>query len=245
MLIFDIETGPLPDDQLKLVYEPPELPAAPGAFDESSVKLGNTKKEELVRAKIEDARQKHEKAAAEHDQKCRAISDEHWTKFKSGAALSALTGRVLSIGYYSPDKGKLKVDGDDEAQLLANFWGQFERMLSERRSMVGHNIARFDVPFICRRSWLTGIPVPSGVMNGRYLNNIFVDTYEIWSCGEYPKPKGSLDAIHRALGGQGKPDDVTGADFANLWFTDREKAIEYLANDLRISAEVALKLGVS
>jgi len=160
MLVFDIETGPLADEELRKVYTEPELPEHPGEFDESQVKLGNTKDQNKILLKIEEARNKHGRQLAEHDSKCQSILSKHWEDFKGKAALDALTGRILAIGYFNPDNDKHIVDSGEELQLLENFWRQYESKVSDRRSIVGHNILNFDLPFICRRSWLLGITIP-------------------------------------------------------------------------------------
>ena len=54
--------------------------------------------------------------------------------------------------------------------------------------------------------------------------------------------RGSLDAIAKHLGVGAK--NGNGADFAKLWQKDRAKAVEYLRNDVQLTAKVAEVLGV-
>ena len=58
-LVFDIETGPLPDDVLKERVPPFDEPPRPGKFDPVTVKLGNLKDEDKIKAKIEAAKKAH------------------------------------------------------------------------------------------------------------------------------------------------------------------------------------------
>jgi 3'-5' exonuclease len=228
VIIFDLESAPLPEDELRKQIPP---------FDESEVKVGNLKDPEKIAAKIADARESY-------------VAD-----FISRAALSPLTGRVVVIGYHSTDTGKTYLDsgeknGGGEAELLSNFWLRYQKCRQEKRQLVGHNITGFDVPFIVRRSWMLDIPVPATVFDrGKWLDgSVFVDTMQLWQCGTRDQWV-KLDVLSKAFGGGGKPVDedgqvVTGAQFAELWKTDRKRAEEYLVNDLRMTAEVASRMGL-
>jgi len=215
MILFDIETGPLPGEEIA------------GQFDPDSVKLGNLKDQEKIDAKIESARE----------------------AFIERAALSPLTGRVLAIGWMDDDGTTAIHDiGDDgpegaEAYLIAKFWST---VASRKSSIAGFNIFGFDLPFLARRAWLLGVDVPAAARNGRYWSNQFVDLLDIWQLGNRMDFVG-LDAIDRALGGSGKPEGTTGADFSRLFFgtkKERKKAIEYLKNDLEMTARVAEALQI-
>lgn len=246
MLIFDIETGPLPDDQLRSFHEPPELPPQPGEWDESSVKLGRLKDAEKIREKIEEARQKHLAAVAGHDEKCRQLTEQAWLDFKGRAALDATTGQVLVIGYYNPDADRFAIDHGDEAELIARFWAKAASCRAEHRSFVGLNIHEFDLPFLARRSWLLGVSVPDWLIRqDRYFDGVFIDLRKVWLCGQWTGSgvKSSFGHLAKAFGTDGKPDGIDGSMFADLWETDREKAIAYLESDLRQPAEWARRMG--
>jgi hypothetical protein len=123
IIVFDIETGPLPDDQL--------LPMIP-PFDAAEIKCGNLGPEKAAE-KVEAARA------------------EHLAKYVSRAALSALTGQVLAIGYKRDDSAA--IDGRTERQMLLRFWERCETELARDGKLVGHNILAFDLPFLAQRSW--------------------------------------------------------------------------------------------
>lgn len=230
MIVFDIETGSIDE---------PELSERLPKFDPASVKLGNLKDHEKIAAKIEEARQEHE------------------AETRGKAALSAITGRVLAIGYKS-ERGTVisHVNADvpeygtkvGEVGILAQFWGRYLKAKQERRPLVGHNVAGFDVPFLVRRSWLLGVDVPATVFDGRYLDRIFVDTMARWQCGNYRDQFVKLDALGKALGLGGKTEGVGGADFARLYFgtpEERAKALEYLTRDVELTWLVAQRLGIA
>lgn len=213
VLVFDIETGPLPAMELSRMR--PE-------FDPASVKVGNLKDEAKIAAKVETAREEHE------------------TKFFDKAALSALTGQVIVIGYKQAG-GQAVIEELDEPQVLGTFWNRYQWCIDNRVSLVGWNILQFDLPFIVRRSWFHGITVPESIQQkGRYWNSIFVDLMQRWSLGAY----GQYEKLHNAakyFGHDGKNGD--GAEFAKLWNDNRQQAIAYLENDLEMTELVASSMG--
>lgn len=250
MLIFDIETEPLPEDQLRQVADPfdPATFPHPGEFDPGGVRLGNIKDPAKRRAKIEKARAEHAKAVADYEQNLAQAEADHWTGIRDRAALCATTGRVCAIGYRNA-RGALHVDHAleiDEAEMLARFWAKFETCRTQGRSLVGFNSNRFDVPFIARRSWACGVSVPDALLTPTgWLNPSFVDLMTIWQCGDR-RASVSLGKACAALGIQHrKPTECTGADFHRmLRGSDEESAIalQYLVNDLEMTFALAEKL---
>lgn len=176
-LVFDIETGARPWDDIAQFYEPP---AKLGPFDPASVKLGNTKDPNKVAEKIEGARLAHAEAVASE------VADhvKHRQEWIGKAALSPITGRILAIGYRSGDK--VRIDGRPEGLVLRAFWDIFRKEVEAKGRLIGHNIFEFDLPFLVARSWATGIAVPEGLLDkGRYWHPVFVDTMQRWACGRF------------------------------------------------------------
>jgi hypothetical protein len=218
MLIFDCETGPLPREQLEAIC--PE-------FSPETVACGNLKDPDKIAAKCAEAKQ----------------------RWFDDAALSAATGRVLAIGYLSPEKDKLALDhGRDEADLLASFWKQFVKIRNEGRKLIGVNILSFDVPFLVRRSWILNVDIPSTVREGRYFDKSLVDLRDVWLCGQMQQScESSLNHMSLALGVGSKPAGINGGDFARLYFgseVEKQQALDYLTNDLQLTAKVARRIGV-
>lgn len=166
--------------------------------------------------------------------------EEQRQAWREKAALCATTGRVLAIGLADGNGTHILAYEDDEGELLRRFWaiacpdGQW-------RPLIGFNSNRFDIPFLVRRSYKLRVPVPLGVTNGRYLNNRFIDLMDHWKVGDY-QASISLDRLAKHLGCGSK--NGNGADFAQLLETDREAALEYLQNDIRMTRAVAERLGV-
>lgn len=158
----------------------------------------------------------------------------------SRAALSALTGRVLAIGYQAGDGFGCFATGD-EGEDIAGFWDLMTDNGAITNRIVGFNILGFDIPFLVRRSWKLGIPVPYSLFRGRWANEALIDLMDVWKCGCRDQSV-SLRALARFLGvgdktGQGK-------DFADLLERDREAALAYLENDVRLTARCAAALGI-
>lgn len=252
-LTFDIETGPLPTEQLEPLIPSFDPGDPPGEFDETAVKYGNTK-DTAKRAEIlKTARERHLKSVSEWDQTVAEKRQKHRDKFFADAALSAITGRVLAIGLSG--RGVNGVDASDaysmltaeneeqEAAILEDFWSTFKaaEVAGNGRLLVGFDIRRFDLPFMVQRSWILGVEVPRSVFDGRYWSTLFVDLVYLWGCGSNHTYI-SLNTFARAL----KIGEKTGKgeDFHRLFWTDRHSAIAYLRNDLDLTRRGAVRLGV-
>jgi len=224
-LIADIETGPLPESELVAALPP---------FDPAEVKTGHLKDPEKIRAKIAEAEAKHRR------------------DYFDQAALDPLTGRVLAIGVMVfPARGdgpaslehggqfKL-IENADEALMLREFWSLVQGEMGRINPLIGFNIFSFDLPFLIRRSWKHGVPLPFGLRRGRYWNDQLIDLRDCWQLGDR-QARGSLDSIARHLGVGAKTGE--GQAFAELWQTNRPQAEAYLRNDVELTTLVASKLG--
>jgi hypothetical protein len=207
-IIFDIETGPLPVDQHHI---PP--------FNPSDVKLGNLKDPDKIADKIQ------------------AAEANHANDYIRNAALDALSGQVLCIGYRKDiqETGIMCSDADGEAAMLRQWWALLNYY--ERNPMlIGFNIKAFDLPFLVKRSWRHRVDVPYWLRNGRYWAETVVDLREVWQLGD-SRATGSLGAISRHLGLGEK--SGSGAEFNLLWNTDRQAAIDYCLQDVELTKRVA------
>lgn len=198
--IFDIETCPLPPEELA-VLEPKLAPAK------------NLKDPEKIAADI-------------------AAKRAAWLE---DAALSAITGRVLAVGVLRGEEPEI-FHGYDEHANIGAFWD----LIHEGGSFAGFNVASFDLPFLVRRSWKLGIPIPP-IRSGRHWSGNFIDLRDVWGLGEY-HPEGSLDMISRHLGFPGK--DSNGKLFHQLYIDDVGAALKYLANDLYMTQRLERALKV-
>lgn len=215
-IFFDVETGALPESEIAAMMPP---------FDPAEVRTGNLKDPDKIAAKLAEAEASHRR------------------EFIERAALDPLTGRVVAIGLLHLAGGRCEIIGhDDEGQTLREFWQACRGEMGRVHQMVGFNIYQFDLPFLFRRSWKHRVEVPFGIRRGRYWADEMVDLRDSWQLGDR-QSRGSLDSIAKHLGLGSKNGD--GKAFAELWRTDREKAVGYLRNDLELTARIAGVLGVT
>lgn len=214
-IIFDIETGPLPEA---------ELAALMPAFDPAEVKCGNLKDPAKIAEKLAEAEANHRR------------------DFIERAALDPLTGRVVAIGMLDLETDNFSIlSNPDEAQLLREFWEATRGEMGRMNPLIGFNIFNFDLPFLFRRSWKHRLLIPLGLRRGRYWSDQLIDLRDAWQLGDR-QARGSLDSIARHLGVGAKNGD--GKAFAQLWQSDRKQAEAYLRNDIELTAKVAKALGV-
>lgn len=246
-LIIDIETSGLPVEQLEPIFAANYTPLAhPGEFDQSSVKTGHLKDPAKIEAKLQEARDAHAALLANHGKACTDHRAAALAEFVSRAALNPVTGCVLAVGVRVLDSGKQAIVADDEATTLQKVWSKLTASNNSR--IIGHNIKGFDLPFMMRRSWILQVDVPNWVFDGRFFHRCFIDTRDLWLCGQpWGQCESSLGVVGQALGLGGKTDGVSGGDFSRLWNgTPEERALakEYLLRDLELTAKVAQRMGV-
>jgi hypothetical protein len=257
VIVFDIETGPLPLDTIKQIlpaWDPDSVGPHPGSFDESNVKLGRLVDADKIAEKKREALEKYNKSLADYFTKKDNGEANYWKDIQEKAALSAVTGQVVAIGYHGRKRMiQAAIDGVNERSLLTYFWKTYLDARQTNRSMVGFNSKAFDIPFIVQRSWIIGVEVPKSILTPTgYLDSTFIDLMERWKCGNrsFGQPgHTTLDAVCRACGLPGKPDDCTGADVARLLWSDkpedREKALSYIDGDIESTLQLAQRLGVA
>jgi hypothetical protein len=166
---------------------------------------------------------------------------EKETAWKEQAALSALSGRVLAIGCLEPGKPIQVLDSLDESEILRDFWRLCrEQILAEDGRAIGFNIHGFDLPFLLRRSWRQGVPIPADLRQGRYWNHRFIDLLDLWMLQDRERVSLARLCAYFNLGE--KLGD--GADFARPWQNDRPQALAWLERDVELIHRLAAAMGV-
>ncbi|HWB05554.1 MAG TPA: hypothetical protein VG796_21225 [Verrucomicrobiales bacterium] len=156
------------------------------------------------------------------------------------AALCATTGRVRAIGWRRDGKSHLHASGDEAADLR-EWWYRVEQAAREGDILVGFNIARFDLPFLMRRSWALRVTVPLGVFNGPDLNHlVFQDLYEEWQCGD----RSEMIGLHRLSDFLlSRAREIPGLRaIAREGLTGDEATLAELENHLILTEQVACRL---
>ncbi|KKN80824.1 hypothetical protein LCGC14_0326300 [marine sediment metagenome] len=246
-VVFDIETGPLPDGVLERLAPPFD----PLKFDkggiigrefdkDADVKLGNASLAKTVAKKISEGRVKFAAKQADLVKQVETARQTAFGKFRDKAALSAMTGQVLATGYFNQ---RIQIDSRDERDQLLKFWGVAKETIGRGNRMIGFDIFRFDLPFLAHRTWVLRLSFPlSEMFDGRKWNAGFIDIREVYRLGVYGEYI-SLDTLAKGLGVGQKTPDMSGADFYKVWATNRNKAKAYLANDLTNTRACAERLG--
>ena len=187
------------------------------AFDADSVKTGNLGVEKTI-------------------EKLNGLKARHLDGIIDKAALNAEYGETLAIGIRRENHSDILVGPEEE--IIADFW---TRALDDFKGggvkWVGHHSNAFDLPFLFRRSLILGIKMPAGIVpHTRYWPDFWIDLEDVWRAGVF-KAHMSLDRMCKACGLEGKTG--SGKFFSVLFEEDREAALDYLHNDLEITAKLA------
>ncbi len=156
MTVIDIETIPVPEAE-RLFAKP----------EESTVKLGNTKDPDKRAAKVAGA-------VAAWEESC---------------ALHAHVGRVALVCISDGDRPTQAVHDDDERVLLENVFATIGNLAIDgdytsmaHPILVGHNIRKFDAPFLVRRALILGVPVPGWIITDLRKYRGEWKPYSAWKC---------------------------------------------------------------
>lgn len=166
--------------------------------------------------------------------KIQAKIDEQLEAYYERAALDPVIGQIVAFGFrfkgdsYCIDQESLKT----EAPVLAAIKELFAK--AGTRDWVGHNILDFDLPYMCRRFWRSGLDMPIGWREGNWWSRCFVDTMKLFALGKF-KDIISLDKLARFLGHESGKNGKSGADFHALLKVDKEEALKYLDTDLKLT----------
>jgi DNA polymerase elongation subunit (family B) len=151
------------------------------------------------------------------------------------AAIYAEFGKIIciSVGFVfrSPEDTQLKVKlksfaGHDEAQVLKAFADLITKYYRDtsRYFLCGHNIKEFDIPYICRRMVVHGIPLPQPLnLWGKkpWDNRHLLDTLELWRFGDN-KNFTSLKLLAALLGFPSPKDDIDGSRVGEVYWEEQD-----------------------
>jgi len=176
------------------------------------------------------------------------------TFYKQKAGIFAEFGKIIciSIGYLSTQKNKslsfrIKSLYGEEVDILKSF----NEILNihyhnlKEHYLCGHNIKEFDIPFICRKNMVHGLPLPKLInIAGKKPWQIqhLLDTMELWRFGDY-KNYTSLPLLANTLGIPSPKDDIDGSQVGQVFWeeNDLERIVQYCEKDVLTVAQVAMK----
>jgi 3'-5' exonuclease len=157
----------------------------------------------------------------------------------------------ISIGYFKKE-GKQhqfrakSVYGHDEKELLEKFVSTVNQLeaVHSRWSFTGHNIKEFDIPFLCRRLLINGLPIPIYLdfQNMKPWETNMVDTFQYWRFGDY-KNYTSLNLLAAALQIPSPKDDIDGSMVGKVYWeeNDLDRIAAYCQRDIATVANIILR----
>jgi len=171
------------------------------------------------------------------------------------AALQAEFGRVVCVSLgmirFSQDGVPyfvLKtIVGEDEKDVLVKTFNVINGANKDNKllKLCGHNVKRFDIPFLGKRSLITGLNTP------KILNTVdkkpweiqVVDTTEIWSHGAWQESFTPLDLIAACLDIDSPKDEMDGSKVTQYFWEGRlEEIKKYCGKDVVTLAHILLAL---
>ena len=193
---------------------------------------------------------KPESIAAWMEENKQAALDEAIAK----TSFSGLYGSIACICYAFDDDEVFSVDvntAGSEKNMLGSFYSHVlqqtttphhKGFASCQLTVVGHNVAAFDLPFIKHRSIINKvIPTTSFIkaFNAKPWSEEIADTMLMWSSD--PHKRGRMDRLCKAFGIPGKG-DFDGSMVAATWPVDPQKVIDYCKDDVERTRQMYKRL---
>lgn len=220
-VFIDIETIPNqnPESKAAFIKESVENFKAPSTLTkgQAAADLGITDAKEIKFTSADDMRARWEKEMS--PKMAESVGVENWRK----TALNGAQGEIFSIAWAVQD-GPVKVLyrtlESSDCRLLQDFYiNLFDDLNGRPPYFIGQNVGDFDLRFIFRRSVILRIPPPFQIPHAGRHGSDYYDLQQAW--GGF-KARISLDSMCKALGIEGKPDDIDGS---KVW--DYVEAGEY------------------
>jgi hypothetical protein len=139
------------------------------------------------------------------------------------------------------------IDFKSESMMLSEFHEYINALCAangaesiRKPNFVGHNIAKFDLPFIWKRSVINNVATCKAVkwIDARHGQNCY-DTMIAWA--GFGKTI-SADNLCKILGVKGKTEGMDGSKVYDTWQTDPHKVIEYCHDDVQLVKEIHARL---
>jgi hypothetical protein len=167
-------------------------------------------------------------------------------------SFDGLYGRIACICYAFDEGEVFACANANEAQMLIEFYSHVYdqttsaingRLVGISATLVGHNLAGFDLPFLKHRSIINGVKPPPAIlaaMNAKpWDNKCVADTMMMWNPER--EKRVSMDKLCKALGILGKG-DFDGSMVAATWPTDPQKVVDYCKGDVERTREIYRRL---
>ena len=235
-IYIDIETLRSPEEhRLQILEEVKSNFKAPSTLTkgQAAADLGLTDAKEIKFISKDDMIARWEKELAAS--KSGDVAQDLWekTSFNPDVAPIAcicIATKFAKAAFYTSDF-------NNESDMLNTFHDAINSMTHtngaqvSKPNFIGHNLAKFDMPFIWKRSIINNVETCKGVkwMDAKHGYNCY-DTLTAWA--GYGNSI-SMDNLAKILGIQGKG-DIDGSMVYDLWQKDPEKVIEYCHADVEM-----------
>lgn len=162
--------------------------------------------------------------------------------FQQKSALQAEFGRVVCISFgrvkFSEEpEGEPLVQiasyyGDDEKDILTNAARVFNGMHKHKMIPLGHNIKRFDIPFLDKRWFINKMEpaLPLQVWDKKPWEINVKDTSELWSFGAWQEGFTSLDLLTAVLGLSSPKSNMEGSQVHGKFYDGKVEEIKDYCN---------------
>lgn len=175
----------------------------------------------------------------DHDE-FKSVEDSYNEK----AGLYAEFSKVICISMgYEQSNGEFKVSsliGKNEKDILEKFSYMCAQFKDAGYSLIGHNILKFDIPYLCKRYIINGMKIPVWI-NSMGLKPWEVshrDTMDMWKFGDWKNT--SLQVIASCLGIPSKTTEITGQNMytKSIDELDFEMLKVYCEEDVKVDYKI-------
>lgn len=171
--------------------------------------------------------------------------------FHDRAGIYAEFGKiiVIGIGKYTEQNGVLGLRtryfaDHNEKKVLTEFRDALEKMGATTK-LCAHNGKEFDFPYICRRSLVNGLPIPTvlNVAGKKPWEVGHLDTMDMWKFGDF-KHYTSLDLLAAIFNIPSSKGEMDGSMVSEVYHQqgDLKKIAEYCVGDVVAVAQVYLRM---
>ncbi|MCS7072940.1 MAG: ribonuclease H-like domain-containing protein [Bacteroidia bacterium] len=177
-----------------------------------------------------------------------AISD-----FQGLAGLFAEFGRVVCISC-----GYLKRTGEQFSAVIKSFYGTNEKQILQdfasaanqflrnkpEIKLCGHNIKEFDVPYICRRTLINGLPLANLLqLEGKKPWEVpHIDTMNLWKFGDNKSWTG-LELLAAVFEIPSPKNDLNGSEVSSAFWNEQayDRIASYCQSDVVTTMQLMLR----
>ena len=248
-IFIDIETLRAPEEtRLQMLEDVKANFKAPSTLTkgQAAIDLGLTDANEIKFTSKDDMIARWEKELAES--KSGSVAQAAWEKTSFNPDVAPIA--CICIGWHDGDTYRsLEFTNNHlttESNMLEDFHFTVNELCSKNGAQlskplfIGHNLAKFDLPFIWKRSVINNVACCVGVKwnDARHGSNCF-DTMTAWAgFGN----RISADNLCKILNIKGKTEGMDGSLVYDTWQTDPQKVIDYCHDDVTLVKEIHARL---